>query len=302
MITLIRHRVPGSTRRKYLQATVVASLAAIALVGCSSPQSEADPTTAPPLDHVHGIVSDPDSAGILIATHVGIYRLDGMEQGGEMSGPVGGLDFDAMGITSTADTLYASGHPGPTTPDEFGSPNLGLIRSDDSALTWQTVSLSGEADFHELTATRDGTDFIYGLQGEQLRRSDDGGQTWIDLPPIQARDIVVSPGAASTLYATTEAGLAVSNDGGNEFVVDASAPIMYVISAGPERGLVGVDLNGTIRHRDGASSEWSSGGTIAGAAQAFTYLEEAGMLLVADDRGVRASEDFGLTWEMLVPR
>jgi hypothetical protein len=287
-------------RTQHLRHAVTVVVATLTLVGCSNSPDATTPEDLTALQHVHGIVGNPGGDGILIATHAGIYGLASVDGNSELTKLVGGWEFDAMGITSTADTLYASGHPGPTTPEGFGSPNVGLVQSDDGALTWRSVSLAGVADFHDLSAVSEESKTIYGLQGEALRRSDDGGQTWVDLPTVQARDIVVSPGSGGTLYATTEAGLAVSSDRGESFATDPRAPVMYVIAARNEGGLVGVDLAGTVRYQDGPSAEWVSGGTLSGTAQAFSYLDEFGVLLVADDRGVLASEDFGVSWVTLI--
>ncbi|MDQ2636206.1 MAG: hypothetical protein M3Y83_04925, partial [Actinomycetota bacterium] len=71
-----------------------------------------------------------------------------MRPGGAASieGPLGGLDFDPMGYTIADGIAYASGHPGPTTPESFGRPNLGLITSGDGSQTWNNVSLTGTTD------------------------------------------------------------------------------------------------------------------------------------------------------------
>lgn len=54
------------------------------------------------------------------------------------------------GFQLQGDIAYASGHPGPTTPDSFGGPNLGLVRSTDGGRTWSNASLTGQADHHDL--------------------------------------------------------------------------------------------------------------------------------------------------------
>jgi len=82
--------------------------------------------------HVHGIV-DLGSGKMLMGTHTGIYSLN---SSGEIAGPIGGNDFDAMGITGNSRVQYASGHPGPNTPSELGSPNLGVVQSVNAGKAW----------------------------------------------------------------------------------------------------------------------------------------------------------------------
>ena len=95
---------------------IAASLVAVAvgLTGCagasgasSSPGSTAGPS-APRIDHVHGIAQDPRGDDLLVATHTGIFTVTAS---GEVSGPVGGHVFDAMGFTVAGDVLFAKWHP-----------------------------------------------------------------------------------------------------------------------------------------------------------------------------------------------
>ncbi len=97
--------------------------------------------------HVHGIV-DLGSGKMLMGTHTGIYSL---ASSGEIAGPIGGNDFDAMGITGNSRVQYASGHPGPNTPSELGSPNLGVVQSVNAGKAWSPVAFTGLEDFHVLT-------------------------------------------------------------------------------------------------------------------------------------------------------
>lgn len=167
--------ISPTTRRLAITATVTVALL---LTGCSTTPAEPDAPagTAAGFGHVHGIVDAGDST-VLLGTHTGLYTLG---EDGTVTGPVGGIDLDAMGLTATGDTLYASGHPGPSTPAELGAPNLGIIRSLDAGASWEPVAFTGEEDFHVLTVTGDGT--LYGIGSSRLllRTSSDGGQSWAD--------------------------------------------------------------------------------------------------------------------------
>lgn len=128
-----------------------------------------------------------------------------------------GPQQDFMGYTVVGPDHYlASGHPG-AGQDQPG--NLGLIESTDGGTTWQSASLSGEADFHALEA-RHGR--VYGYSGGQLMVSPDT-KTWDVRGSLPLADFAVSPDDPDTLLATTEQGLAVSTDGGGTWQERGSA-------------------------------------------------------------------------------
>lgn len=284
--------------------TVLAATTAF-LTGCSSsPADLPDPLSAPAgLEHVHSLAVEPGDGTLTVATHEGIYRLDIAADGTATSvGPIGGLDFDAMGFTTSDGIAYASGHPGPTTPTTFGSPNLGLITSTDRGETWTNISLAGQTDFHALAvlpALQDGDGVrIVGIDTSKqaIQRSLDGGKTWTDGPDLVARDLLSLP-SSDLLYATTDAGLAVSTDDAATFTIDPEAPALYLIGADPVDGtLAGVDVTGTLWTTD-SSGEWSEGGHVAGAPQAFATV--GGRVYVADDRGIAITDDLGSTWTVV---
>ncbi|MEO5922025.1 MAG: hypothetical protein ABIQ01_12875 [Pseudolysinimonas sp.] len=283
-----------------LASASAAAVAAVALVsGCSTnpaaaPSAEADVA----FEHIHALVPLQDEGSLLVGTHEGLYRLT-IESGGgaTATGPIGDLDFDPMGFTVAAGTAYASGHPGPTTPDFFGSPNLGLITSTDLGNTWTNVSLTGVTDFHGLTVMvrGDGQPQVFGIDPsrERIQRSLDGGLTWSEGAALVARDIVAFE---ETLYATTPEGLAISEDGGMTFRVDSSAPSLYLLAAGQAGTLAGIDTSGTLWTRS-TSQTWVSGGSVAGTPQALAV--DGARIFVADDRGIGTTDDVGATWTVL---
>ena len=78
-----------------------------------------------------------------------------------------------MGLAGSSDLLVASGHPGAgsTLPDP-----VGLIRSADGGETWETVSLTGEIDFHALAI--DGDRVAGSATAGELLYSEDAGASW----------------------------------------------------------------------------------------------------------------------------
>nr|WP_308410797.1 exo-alpha-sialidase [Rhodococcus sp. ENV425] len=189
---------------------------------------------------MHGLHVDATGT-ILAGTHNGLMAVDptGRTQ------RVGASDDDFMGLTGAAgtDTLYASGHPGPSS----SAPNpLGLRRSTDAGLTWVPRSLEGEVDFHALAA--DGATVV-GFDGTSgLRISTDGGASWKGGATLAAADLAVVDGQ---VWAVTSEGVQHSTDTARSFTPVPDAPALVLLSGAP--GAVwGVDRNGYAwRSRDG---------------------------------------------------
>lgn len=282
------------------------AVASVLLTGCSSDPSNAanEPGTPPAFAHIHALTVDPNSGDLLVATHEGLYALTVASDGTTTAdGPIGGLDFDPMGFTLSEETAYASGHPGPTTPDSFGSPNLGLIISTDRGKTWANVSLTGQTDFHALTVfapKEDGSAAqIFGVDSSKsaIQRSSDGGKTWTDGAELVARDILADPASPGTIYATTEDGLAVSSDNASSFEIVPQAPTLYLLSADrATNAIAGIDTKGVVWKQD-STKAWVRGGTVSGTPQAVAT--SGNRLYVADDRGLSFSDNDGASWTII---
>jgi len=289
---------------------VALAVASVLFAGCSASSGDAgilsDGDTArglasPVFEHIHALTVDPDNGDLLVATHEGLYEVVVASDGtATFDGPLGGLDFDPMGFTLSGDTAYASGHPGPTTPASFGTPNLGLIVSTDRGKSWSNVSLTGQTDFHALAVsppTNDGSPArIFGIDSSKsiVQRSLDGGTTWTDGAELVARDILVDPANPDTIYATTEKGLAVSSDDAATFTILPQAPALYLLSANSlTNALAGIDTTGAVWTQDDTDT-WVRGGTVSGTPQAVAVSGDR--LYVADDRGIVFSDDDGESW------
>lgn len=293
----------------YRRSGVLAAIAflgsAAVLVGCSAPQQATQPAQSAPVEHIHALTVDAGSGVLVAATHEGIYDVSVASDGAAtFAGPRAGLDFDPMGFVVAGDTTYASGHPGPTTPDSFGTPNLGLITSTDNGMTWSNISLTGQTDFHALAvgppSGAGGEVSIYGIDTSKaaIQRSSDGGMSWTDGAELVARDILADPTTPGKIYATTEAGLVVSEDDAATFRVDTTAPALYLIGIdAPKLQLVGIDTSGNLWRR--IEGTWVRGGAASGVVQAFTSHD--GRIFVADDRGLAFTDDNGATWTVLTP-
>ena len=277
------------------------SLAAVAVLlsGCAaSPGVQTTSGQVLNFEHIHELVAGQKGGGLLVGTHVGLFRLtiDGAGSATAV-GPIGGLDFDPMGFTITNGIAYASGHPGPTTPTTFGSPDLGLITSTDLGRSWRNVSLMGTTDFHGLAVmtASGGTPHVFGYDAgtQRLRRSLDGGVTWTDGPLLVARDLLA---VGDLLYATTPDGLAVSRDDGLTFAIDSTAPALYLIAADQQGTLAGVAVNGRTWSQTSGQS-WVPGLSVTGTAQALAV--DGRTIYVADDRGIASADAGGSSWTVL---
>ncbi|TFC03840.1 hypothetical protein E3O42_06025 [Cryobacterium adonitolivorans] len=217
---------------------------------------------------------------------------------------IGGRAPDAMGFTvSPSGLLYMSGHPDPAEQSASKAPNLGLVSSSDQAQTWDAVSLGGQTDFHDLDTVTlpTGELRIYGYDAQQgaLSISDDSGFTWAKGATAPIRDLTADPSDPDRVIATTADGLIESADGGRTFGAVSDAPVLLLVdifdeSAGGE--LVGVDPAGALWRQD-ETGLWTQTGEAQGAPEALSAVGGSSpWILVADQRGISASPDFGATW------
>jgi len=294
--------------RRALPAATLLLAGAFALSGCSA-GAPGVPTAD--LGHVHGLGVDPSTGETYVASHNGVWLVPTAQlpdtypaTDPESSGAprrIADRAQDTMGfIVARPGLLLGSGHPDPADPSLPG--DLGLISSTDSANTWEQVSLAGEADFHDLdVAELPGGLRVYGYDAGIVKVSDDSGQTWTDRARIDARDLAADPVNPDRLYATTAQGPMVSDDAGATFTRVDGAPPLYLVTVAPDgTGVIGVDTEGIIWTSDGAG--WSERGTTVGVPEALAFAggDGAHWLLLADERGVVATDDFGETVTVLL--
>lgn len=299
-----------------LRCLTVVSIAAVALTGCAAQATAPAAESLADLGHVHGLGVDPATGDTFVATHRGVWRLDSAYLGdkSEATKPeqIAGLSQDTMGFTIAGpDLMFASGHPDPANNPDQSPPNLGLIESRDSAASWKTVSLGGETDFHDLVTAPlngDGSQLrIYGYDAgrQTVRVSDDSGATWEDGASIALRKLAVNKSHPDTVYATTQSGLQVSQDGGGSFSIVSGSPTLFLIDARNETpgSFIGVDINNAIWSTDDGALTWQRHGTLTSPPEAMAYASAAGKqwILATDSRGIVASADLGETWTILIP-
>lgn len=297
--------------RRTVSTLALAAALTTAVAGCAS-DAESAPAPAdstPVIGHVHGLGIHSLTGAIYLAAHGGVYEVpvSGSDETigwGQLAGPIAGRAIDAMGFTMLDGQMFASGHPDPRDLDTAPA-NLGLITSTDTALTWKNVSLSGEVDFHDIAVAPalDGGLNVYGYSAADgvVMASGDSGETWSSGAAIVARDLTLDAGSVDTVYATTEDGLMVSGDRGATFDFVEGAPPVYLIEAVPGAGLVGIDVTGNVWVQ--TVGEWRQSGSTSGKVEAMTFAAApTPVLVVADDRGISVSSDFGATWRTLVDK
>lgn len=309
----------------WVVAIAVYLTAAAALTGCT-PGVSPEPETAASapgagLVHVHGLGADPGEPGaVYAAAHTGLWRI-ALDTTGPTWSPTGepeqvaGRAQDTMGFTVTGEgDFLASGHPDPAEQPDLSPAHLGLVRSSDRALTWESVALRGQVDFHDLEVAPlpDGRVRVVGYDATRglVMISDDGGATWRDGAALQARDLAVDPRDASTLYATTAQATMASTDAGATFAPLSSPPpgLLLLDAATPAPGasgtLTGIDIEGGVWTAPDPAGPWTSGGALSGDPAALTVLDHTDgtggqRLLVADDLGIYTTTDAGENWQTL---
>ena len=287
-------RWQGTRLAVVLRWLAVAGSAALLAAGCgasSDSGSQADQQAGSPnLGHVHGLGINPADGQLYVASHHGLFLVTEQDRPEQIAG----LTQDFMGFTVAGpDHFLASGHPGPQDPDL--PPHLGLIESTDAGQTWQSVSLSGEVDFHALEAAH-GAVYGYDSQSGQIMVSTDQ-HTWDRRAALSLADIAVSPAEPEIVLATTEQGPMQSTDGGNTFAPISDAPILVFVDWLAADRLLGVAPDGTVYASGDAGTSWTKQSTVSASPQAILAHGESDVY-VATAEAIHRSSDNGKTFQV----
>jgi hypothetical protein len=141
---------------------------------------------------------------VLLGTHEGLYEFVGSKN----MKRVGTEIFDVMGLAAIGKTVYASGHPSPSST--LPTP-VGLIVSVDLGKKWKQVSLAGKVDFHLLEGA--GQD-LYGADSGSgnLMYSKNLGKAWRTLGKNKFLDIAVIPQVSGMAIAIQGKELVLTED------------------------------------------------------------------------------------------
>lgn len=292
------HRPLNLTQTKRCRAFVLAAILAAAtlLVGACGDDEDAGAGGAAPVPatHIHGLGVNPADGALFIATHHGLFRA---AEGSSESVPVGEDRQDTMGFTVAGpDHFLGSGHPAPTQP---GPTSLGLIESTDGGETWESISLSGEADFHVLRFAHDrvyGFDALTGV----LSISTDGGETWaVRTPPANpVLDLIVDPTDPDQLVAASGRGLWLSSDGARRW--RPLSPKAGLLAWPSPDELLLVDFKGRVQASNDGGETWRTRGEIGESPAAFLAESDRRLYAAGSDGTVMESDDGGESWRVRV--
>jgi photosystem II stability/assembly factor-like uncharacterized protein len=214
---------------------------------------------------------------------------------------------DTMAFTVTGpDRFLISGHPDPA---QSTPAHLGLAASDDGGNTWNTVGLSGQADFHALSGAGA---TIYGFDSLKVAvmRSDDGGERWQQGASFTMTDLDVDPENPMHVVSSTPAGIKESHDGGITFTPAVPQPsrplamldhVPYTGSSDRDPALAGVDAAGGVWALEPVG--WQLTSSVPGRPAAFTVIAPD-RYLAATEAQIFGSDDAGRSWKLLaqIPR
>lgn len=245
---------------------------------------------APKMEHIHGIGIDPHDGAVYAGTHYGLFRV----ADGDAT-RVGDRVQDYMGFTVAGPGQFlASGHPG---EGQGGPSSVGLIESTDAGQTWETLSLSGAADFHALEYRHDRVYGLNSMTGQLLVSGDK--RSWEELTRAEIADFAVSPEDPDVLVATTEDGLTRSTDAAATFEVVESAPVLIFVSWAEDGTLAGVTPDGVVHTASGPGGEWTERAALPGRPEALT-IDSATNVYAAADGTVLVSTDGGDTFSSML--
>ena len=277
---------PAPTRKIVLSVFVALAVLSAVLVFALRDRSSSDDHRAAGHEgfgHVHAVATDPGSGALYVATHVGLFRLDGPHTAVRVSKNV----LDLMGFTVVGPGHFlASGHA------EDGPVNVGLIESTDGGVTRQAKALSGAADFHGLQAAHDSvygynsTDGVFTVSVDQ--------RTWEQRSQVALGDFAVSPTDAQTILAVGRGGPQRSTDGGRSWRPVTGAPAVGLLTW-DRTGVWAVARDGAVWSSTDGGQRWQRRGAMPGQPHSIAIHEGTLFAALAGDRVV-ASTDAGATW------
>lgn len=295
------YRIQIDNRARRFAVAVAAGVVALTPVACgggSEPDEEAEFAGAPlelqdpgPV-HVHGLGYDRSTGTLFIATHTGLFELPGAASSATR---IGDSRQDTMGFfLAESGRFLGSGHP-----DARAGlpPHLGLIESTDRGRSWQTVSLSGKADFHVLRA-RGAVVYGFDSSNERFLASADGGVTWAQRPvPESLVDLAIDPSDAQHLVASGQSGLYRSTDGGRSWAPAGGGVSGYLAWPAPQRLYVAT-LDGAFLTATSSRGPWRGRAQLAAPVSALHAAGAAELFAALHDGTILHSVDGGASWDV----
>ena len=277
---------------------IVAVGVALGVLVWSVTDDETEPAVhanGPGVEHVHGLGINPADGSLYVATHTGTFRIP--EDGDAER--IGERFQDTMGFTVVGpDTFLGSGHPD-VAGMQAGQPGLlGLIESTNAGDSWESLSLSGEVDFHALASVHDR---VYGWDSTSGRFmvSEDTRQ-WDERATLDLYGFAVDPDEADHLVAAVPGGVSSSTDGGRSWSEPAD-PAIVAVAWAPSGDLWGIEVDGTVQRSLDGGLRWAAAGAMPGEPQALLATADALWAAGHDAEGVTGiyrSIDDGVSWQL----
>jgi hypothetical protein len=249
---------------------------------------------APP--YVGSLEVDPADGTLLLATNRGLYRVRAGRLEPERS-RMGGSDVAkglAFRFTGPGEAV-GSGHPG---PERSRWPVLGLVRTEDGARSWVSVSRLGVSDFHALAVSGDTLAAAEGGQASVFVSRDGGRSFQTRRAPLALTDLELDPSDPERWVGAAQNGVHLSTDGGRSWRPADSAGGARLVWPAPD-ALFRADLDGRVSKSSDGGLTWEDVGHVEGETQALAAAGER-TLYAADLEGVvRVSRDGGASWSEL---
>ena len=249
----------------------------------------------PGVEHVHGLGLNPVDGSLYVATHTGTFRIP---EGGDAE-RIGESFQDTMGFTVVGpDTFLGSGHPD-VAGMQAGQPGLlGLIESTNAGASWDSLSLSGEVDFHVLAYAHDR---VYGWDSTSGRiMVSEDRLRWDERANLDLYGFAVDPDDADHLVAAVPGGVSTSTDGGRSWSEPAD-PAIVAVAWAPSGDLWGIEVDGSVQRSIDGGLRWAAAGAMPGEPQALLATEDALWAASHDGDGVTGiyrSMDDGVSWQL----
>lgn len=277
--------------RQTLPITLLA--AALLLAGCTADDQDGAPPTSSAdqaVGHIHGLGIDPADDTLYVATHHGLFHVDGTGEPRR----VADRWQDTMAFTVEGPGHFlASGHPDLR---EDLPAHLGLIESTDAGETWQPLALQGEADFHILEQAGDDL-YAYDATSGRLLVTQDR-KSFDQVAQLPLLSITEHPDKPDTLLGITNQGQLVVIDLDSADRTELPGPTLVLLDTTPDGDVVGIDPQGTIQVSDDGGETWKPRGEIGGQPAAFTIT--VGEWYAATQNQVFQSVDAGVTWTKIL--
>lgn len=275
--------------RPTVAAAILAAMALLPAACAADEQPDTPVSDDQTVGHIHGLGIDPADDSLYVATHHGLFHIDGAGTPER----VADRWQDTMAFTVVGPGHFlASGHP--DLREEL-PPHLGLIESTDGGESWTPLALQGEADFHILEPAGAVLYAYDATTGRLLRTEDRRTFDEVLTAPLIS---VAATRANGPVFATTGKGKVVSIDTATGETTSLGGPVLVHLDGAADGTLAGIGPDGVVHVSADNGGTWQEAGSIGGQPAAFTITDQGWYAATQD--AVVGSRDEGRTWSPLL--